>query len=200
MTNQKPKTRAEIEADIASKKKEEMQKLAFEKERDEIKKILIGHVEDITHITTYFLSNFKAHKPENVLKYKIDDFNEIIALKQHLNELTDRIDNLKIPNEVKLKQEVTHKTDKVSHKFLWRFFGVSIFVIAISFGVSAYFYSEYKRLYHYEEIWSILDKKTHNYLERLWNEDVTEKKLLKQQKKSKNIKISNKNQKIKVPK
>lgn len=150
------KTRAEIEAELASKEDMTAKKIALEKEKEELKSLLNA-----------FLDKLRAFKVQKEVKFSLSDFNEINALKKQIQELN-------IPAEVKIKQEVHHTTDKVSHKFLWWYFFVSfgITTLVTSYAIYQHFSIEEKlkveRKKAYDEgfrqMFDVLPKKTKKYI------------------------------------
>ncbi len=123
------KTREEIAKELEDKRKKELaeiQQTALSKEKEEIKAILSA-----------FMTHLKSHRPIIEQKVIVSDFEVLKSLKSQINSLNERLQDIRIPEEVKVIEEktVTHKTDKVSHQFLLWFFVVAF---AIIFGLLWY--------------------------------------------------------------
>ncbi len=120
------RTREEIAKELEDKKKKELaeiQQTALSKEKEEIQAMFKA-----------FMTAFTAYRPTFNQKVILNDFEVLKSLKSQINDLDKRLQNIQIPEEVKVVKEtnVTHKTDKVSHQFLWIWFAVSSMVVAFS--------------------------------------------------------------------
>lgn len=119
------KTREEIQKELDNKKETS--------ELSEIKTI----AEDLKVEINNKIARLQNFKPEVTHSYRLSDEVPLKELKTAIFNLGRELVNFKkIPERIEL--ETTHRTDKVSHKFLWRYFAVSSLIIALSVGYGVY--------------------------------------------------------------
>ena len=109
------KTRKEIAEELAAKAE---------------KQLLSKETQEIKYLLNSFLSDLRAVDLTVEHSYRLSD-------ETRLNKLENTIKT--IPSEIIINNK--HTTDKVSHKFLWWYFAVSILFISssIGFGISQYY-------------------------------------------------------------
>lgn len=86
-----------------------------------------------------FLSNIKEVNVNHEHTYRLSD-------ETALKELKNTLESMDIPKEIELRKTVRHTTEKASHRFLWRYFAVSMLVITASLFFAYYQSTELERI------------------------------------------------------
>lgn len=144
--------------------REERQKALADKRRREEEQ-----VDKIKQVLNSFLSDFSNSTVKVEHNYSLSDE---IALKQ----LNDTLKSIEIPEVVKVKNQVTHTTEKKSHRFLWTYFFISSSMMLAAAAAAAYFYFNTDKIKDnaYDaglikgrnQVYKALPKPSQNYLDK----------------------------------